>query len=161
MTVSSTGVSLVAIPVTLVVQGTQPAGVVTAVVNAGGYQPVVAPATWISIFGTNLSALTYSWQGSDFVNGALPASLEGVSVTINGMPAYISYISSTQINVLAPDDTTVGPVQVQVTTAQQPGNVVTVQESAFSPAFLTFTGNYVAALHADYSLVGAPICCRE
>ena len=158
MTIASTtaGVSPVAIPVTLVVQGTQTAGTVTAVVNAGSFQAAIAPATWISIFGTNLSALTYSWQASDFVNGMLPTSLEGVSVTIDGLPAYIGYISPTQINVLAPDDTTVGPVQVQVTTAQQPSNAVTVQESQFSPAFLTFNGTYVAALHADYSLVGAP-----
>jgi uncharacterized protein (TIGR03437 family) len=32
---------------------------------------------------------------------------------------------------------------------------VTVQKNALSPAFLIFAGKYVAALHADYSLVGA------
>jgi uncharacterized protein (TIGR03437 family) len=143
--------------VTLTVQGTQSAATVTSVANGGSFAPgIVAPATWISIFGTNLSQLTYSWQASDFVNGKLPTSLEGVSVTIDGLPAYIAYISPTQINVLAPDDSTVGPVQVQVTTAQQASNSVTMQEATFAPAFFTFNGTYVAALHADYSLVGAP-----
>ncbi len=155
VTIRSTGLAPVALPVTLVVEGSQSAGTITAVVNAGSYQPELAPATWISIFGTNLSALTYSWQSSDFVNGMLPLSLEGVSVTIDGLPAYIGYLSPTQINVLAPDDTTTGPVHVVVTTAQQPSNAATVQESSFAPAFLTYNGTYVAAQHADYTPVGA------
>jgi uncharacterized protein (TIGR03437 family) len=144
------------IAVTLVVQGTQPAGTVTAVVNAGSFQPGIASGAWVSIFGTNLSQRTYIWQGSDMVNGMLPTSLEGVSATINGLPAYIEYISPSQINLLAPDDATVGPVQVQVTTAQQTSNAVTAQKGQFAPAFFTFGGTYVAALHADYSMVGAP-----
>ena len=86
----------------------------------------------------------------------LPTSLQGVSVTVNGMPAYVAYISPTQINVLAPDDATVGTVQVQVTAAQQNSNSLTVQKTQFAPAFFTFAGGaYVAALHADFSLVGA------
>jgi uncharacterized protein (TIGR03437 family) len=149
-------VSPASISVTLVVEGTQPAGTVTAVVNAASFQPSIASGAWVSIFGTNLSQLTYLWQASDFVNGMLPTSLEGVSVTINGLPAYVEYISPSQINVLAPDDANLGPVQVQVTTAQQPSNAVTVQKGQFAPAFLTFGGTYVAALHTDYSLVGAP-----
>jgi uncharacterized protein (TIGR03437 family) len=139
--------------VTLVVQGTQTPPAITSVGNAGSYQPSFAAATWVAIFGTNLSQITYTWQASDFVNGALPASLQGVSVTMNGLPAYVSYISPTQINVLAPDDPTVGPVQVQVTTGQQSSSL-TVQKTQYSPAFLTFNGAYVAALHLNYSLVG-------
>jgi uncharacterized protein (TIGR03437 family) len=144
------------IAITLVVQGTQPTANITAVSNAGGFQPGVAPATWVSIFGTNLSTVTYTWQASDFVNGLLPTSLQGVSVTINGLPAYIDYLSPTQINVLAPDDATTGPVQVQVTAAQQASNSATVQQGQFAPAFFTIdNGAYVAALHADYTLVGS------
>ena len=142
------GVTPAAIPVTLVVQGTPATPAITSAVNAGSYQPGVAPATWISIFGSNLSQTTYSWQSSDFVNGNLPTSLQGVSVTIDGKPAYVGYISPTQINALAPDDSSTGPVQVVVTTAQQPSNAITVQAGQFSPAFL-------AALHADYTLITA------
>jgi uncharacterized protein (TIGR03437 family) len=142
------------IAITLVVQGTQPAGTITAVANAGGYQPGVASAAWIAIFGSNFSASTYTWQGSDFVNGALPTSLQGVSVMIDGVPAYVEYISPTQINVLAPDDATIGPVAVQVTAAKQASNSLTVQKTEFSPAFFTIeNGAYVAALHLDYSLI--------
>ncbi len=144
------------VTVTLVVTGTQPAPVVTAVANAADYKPGLAPATWVSIFGTNLSQSTYTWQTADFVNGALPTSLQGVSVTINGVAAYVEYISPTQINVLAPDDAQTGTVQVQVTVAQQASNSVSAPKSQFAPAFFTFSGtSYVAAEHSDYSLVGA------
>jgi uncharacterized protein (TIGR03437 family) len=142
------------IAITLVVQGTQPAGTITAVANAGGYQPGVASAAWIAIFGSNLSTSTYTWQGSDFVNGALPTSLQGVSVMIDGVPAYVEYISPTQINVLAPDDANIGPVAVQVTAAKQASNSLTVQKTEFLPAFFSIeNGAYVAALHLDYSLI--------
>jgi uncharacterized protein (TIGR03437 family) len=68
----------------------------------------------------------------------------------------VEYISPTQINVLAPDDASTGPVQVQVTAAQLASNSLTVQESAFFPALFTIAnGMYVAALHLDYSLVGS------
>jgi uncharacterized protein (TIGR03437 family) len=142
--------------VTLTVQGTLAAPAITGVANAASYQPSFASATWVAIFGTNLSQNTYSWQASDIVNGALPTSLQGVSVTIDGLPAYISYISPGQINVLAPDDPATGPVQVVVTTAQQASNSFTAQKVPLAPAFLTFDGTYAAALHLDYSLVGKP-----
>jgi uncharacterized protein (TIGR03437 family) len=144
------------VSVTLVVTGTQPAGSITAVANAATYLPAFASGTWVAIFGTNLSQTTYTWQDRDFVNGLLPTSLEGVSVTINGIAAYVEYISPTQINVLAPDDATVGTVQVQVTTAQQSSNSLSGQKTQFAPAFFTFGGGaFVAATHADFSLVGA------
>jgi uncharacterized protein (TIGR03437 family) len=148
--------SPLSVAVTLTVSPAQPAVTVTAVVNAGSYQPGIASGTWISIFGANLSQSTYLWQASDIVNGALPTLLQGVSVTVNGLPAYVDYVSPTQINALAPDDDTLGPVPVQVTTAGETSNAVTVQKSAFAPAFLTFDGTHVAALHADYSPIGAP-----
>jgi uncharacterized protein (TIGR03437 family) len=145
------------VTVTLVVTGTQPAGSITALVNGASYQPGFAPATWVTIFGTNLSESTQTWQADDFGNGLLPTSLQGVSVTIDGLPAYVEYISPTQINVLAPDDAKVGAVQVQVTTAQQQSNSLTVQEQQVAPAFFTIDGGlYVAASHTNYTLVGKP-----
>jgi uncharacterized protein (TIGR03437 family) len=144
------------VAITLVVTGTPPAPSITAVANGGSFQPGFASSTWVTIVGTNLSTVKYEWQASDFVNGKLPTSLEGVSVNINGLPAYVEYISATQINVLAPDDATTGPVQVQVTAALQKSNSLTVQKSQFAPAFFTIdNGAYVAALHADYTLVGS------
>jgi uncharacterized protein (TIGR03437 family) len=144
------------VAVTLTVTPVVPAVTVTAVVNAGSYQPGIASGAWISIFGANLAQTTYLWQASDIVNGALPTVLQGVSVTVNGLPAYVDYVSPTQINALVPDDDTLGPVPVQVTAAGEVSNALTVQKSLLAPAFLTFDGTHVAALHADYSLIGAP-----
>jgi uncharacterized protein (TIGR03437 family) len=50
-----------------------------------------------------------------------------VSDTIDGRAAYVGYISPIQVGVLAPDDATVGAVQVQVTTAQGKSNSLTAQ----------------------------------
>jgi uncharacterized protein (TIGR03437 family) len=155
---SDGSVTPVAIPVTVVVSGTPPTPVITGVENAGGYQTNFASATWVAIFGTNLSQIAkpYTWQANDFVNNALPTSLQGISVTINGMPAYIDYISPTQINVLAPDDATTGSVPIVVTVAGQASAPFNVQKNQFSPAFLTFDNTHVAAEHLDYSLLGPP-----
>ena len=44
------------------------------------------------------------WQDSDFVNSQMPVQLDGVSATVNGKPAYVYYISPTQLNILTPPD---------------------------------------------------------
>jgi uncharacterized protein (TIGR03437 family) len=145
----------VTIPVTSVVQVPQSTANISAVTNGASFQPGFASATWVSIFGTNLSQTTQAWQNGDFVGRSLPTSLNGVSVTINGLAAYVQYVSPTQINVLAPDDTTAGPVQIQVTTAQGKSNTFIAQKEQLAPALFSMPGtNYVAALHADYTYVG-------
>jgi uncharacterized protein (TIGR03437 family) len=140
------------------VTGKPTAPAITSVANAGGYETNIASATWVAIFGTNLSNLPnpYTWQSNDFVNSALPTSLQGVSVTINGIAAYVYYLSSGQINVLAPDDSATGMVPVVVTVAGQPSNTFMVQKNAFSPAFLTADNVHIVAQHLDYSLLGPP-----
>ena len=122
------------------------------VVNGANFLPGIAPGTWITIQGANLSATTRSWTGSDFSGSNLPTQLDGVSVTVNGKPAYICFISPTQLNILTPADATQGSVPVQVTTAQGVSNVVSAGESALSPALFAFSpqgGRYVATVRAD------------
>src|SRR4029078_3442072 len=91
----------------------QPA--ISAVVNAASLQPPIVPNSWVTIFGTNLASKTDNWNNS-IVNGKLPTSVDGVSVTMNGKAAYVYFIAPGQINVLAPD-LAAGPVSVIVTTA--------------------------------------------
>ena len=122
------------------------------VFNAAGYQPSIQQASWFTIMGSNLSASTRSWAASDFVKGNLPTQLDGVTVTVNGKPAYVSYISPTQINAQAPNDATVGSVSVQVTNNGVTSGLVTAQMQRFSPAFFLWPGNYAVATHADFSL---------
>lgn len=144
------------IALSVTVTGAPPSPVITGVANSGDYQPAFASATWLAIFGSNLSQATAAWTAANFVNNALPTSLDGVSVTVNGVPAYVEFVSPGQINVLAPDDSTVGPVNIQVTTAGQPSNTVSAPKQQFAPAFLTIdNGAYVTALHTDGTLVAA------
>jgi uncharacterized protein (TIGR03437 family) len=74
---------------------------------------------------------------------------------IDGKPAAVCFISPGQINVQVPDDNTLGPVPVQVTSPLGTATA-TAQMQAFSPGLFTFDGKYLAAQHADYSFVGKP-----
>ena len=53
------------------------------------------------------SGLTWS-KAPEFADGKMPTELNGVSVKVNGKPAYVYYISDTQLNVLTPLGDTVG-----------------------------------------------------
>jgi len=85
-------------------------------ITPGGVVPVYSSATtiqsgsWVSIYGNNLAGGTTSW------NGNFPTSLGGVNVTINAKPAYLWFVSPTQINLQAPTDPATGTVNVVVTT---------------------------------------------
>jgi len=128
---------------------------ITKVANAeGGESPTIAPNTWVEIKGTNLSGSTRTWAAGDFVNNLMPTDLDGVSVTMNGKPAYVYYISSTQINVLSPPDLGTGPVQVQVSVAGIKSGAFTAQSQQESISFFVFDGTHVIATHLDGSLIG-------
>lgn len=126
------------------------------VVNAAGFQNTIAPGSWVAIQGSNLSATTRLWNANDFVNGALPTQLDGVSVSINNKPAFVEYISPSLVNVQAPTDGATGPVAVQVTNANGVSQTVMANLQTVSPAFFLWSGKYAAATRPDYSLVGPP-----
>jgi uncharacterized protein (TIGR03437 family) len=77
---------------------------------AFGAAQVAAPGAFIEIYGDNLAgAVSRGWDvAKDFTNGRAPTSLEGVSVTVNGQPTYISYVSPTQLNVQIPPNVPTG-----------------------------------------------------
>jgi protocatechuate 3,4-dioxygenase beta subunit len=124
------------------------------VVNGAGYQAGITPGAWLTIFGDNLSATSRMWNSNEIVEGKLPTSLDGVSVTINGKRAAVYYVSPNQINVQAPSDTTSGKVQVTVTNAVGTSDPVTAEISAYQPGFFLYPRNYVAAVRTDGSCVG-------
>jgi len=124
-----------------------------AIVNAAAASAPLAPNTFITITGGALSAKTRSWEVGDFDGTNLPAEVEGVTVTVNDEPAYVSYISPSQLNVLLPADLVAGPAQIQISNNGLVSGTQTVTLQAAGPAFFTFAGNkYVAATHADGSL---------
>ena len=123
------------------------------VVNAASFQPGVSAGSWVTIQGSNLAGSTRSWSSADFVDGALPTQLDGVSVKIDGKPAYVAYISPSQINVQAPADSALGPVPVEVTYNGSTSPPGTAQLQAVSPAFFLWSAKYAVATRLDFSLV--------
>ena len=129
---------------------------ITSVSNAADIQSGIAMNTFISVYGSDLAPITRNWTNSDFSGTKLPTSLDGVSVTVNGLPAFVYYISPKQIDVLTPVDTTTGPVQVQVTDNGLVSNSMSTTMQPYSPAFFLFKdGASIAALHANGGIVGA------
>jgi uncharacterized protein (TIGR03437 family) len=129
------------------------------VANAASENPVIAPNTWVEIRGVNLASAgdTRIWQSSDFSGGTMPTQLDSVSATVNGKSAYIYYISPTQINILTPPDAISGAVAVAVTNHGVPAAAFAAQPQVVSPSFFQLNGGpYVAAEHANGSLIGPP-----
>ncbi len=126
------------------------------VVNGASFTGGITSGSWISILGANLSPTKRAWLEADFNGANLPTSLDGVSVTINGRPAYIYYIDPSQLNVLAPDDETIGLVKLVVTTPEGSSDTYEVYKLPTDPAlFQLYTAGrrYAVAVHADGSLV--------
>jgi uncharacterized protein (TIGR03437 family) len=126
-------------------------------ITPGGVVPVystsavIQPGEWVSIYGTNLAPATAQW------NGDFPTSLAGTSVTIDGKPAYLWFVSPGQINLQAPADTATGPVPVVVTNPSGSSTAI-VTLAAQAPSFSLIDATHVAAIaiHSDgsYSIVG-------
>jgi len=119
----------------------------------GGVVPVdssattIQPGSWISIYGQNLANATTLW------NGDFPTSLGGVTVMIDGKPGYLWFVSPTQINLQAPDDTTTGSVNVVVTTPTgSPSSTVTL--GPYGPSFSLYNNKYAAATVATPGVPG-------
>ncbi|MEO8369384.1 MAG: TIGR03118 family protein [Candidatus Solibacter sp.] len=123
------------------------------VLNAAGFQKTIAPYTWVAIIGNNLAATTRQWASADFADNRLPTQLDGVSVTVGGKPAYVSYISPSQVNILTPAGLGIGDLEVQTKSGGLISNTVTVRSEVVSPALFKASEKYAVAARLDGSLV--------
>ncbi len=119
------------------------------VVNGASFQPTIVPNSWVTILGTNLASKTDDWTNF-IVNGEFPTSVDGVSVTIGGKPAYIDFISRGQINLLAPD-VGFGPLPLTVTTASGTSATFTVTSDQYGPAFFEWPNGQPVATRQDFT----------
>jgi uncharacterized protein (TIGR03437 family) len=119
----------------LAAESTNPAindgGAVT-VTGFGGFN-TAAPGSWIEIYGKNFGTATREWAGGDFTDGRAPTSLEEVSVTIGGTPAFVRYVSPGQLNVQVPDVSTGGALPVVVTVKGQASAALMLDVQSIAP----------------------------
>jgi len=134
-------------------------GASNGIVNGASFLSGIASNTWVTIRGTNLANTTRGWEARDFAGSALPTQLDGVQVKINGRSAYVAYVSPGQLNVLAPDDSTLGTVPVEVITAAGTSARASANKQLVAPAFFVLEpqgGRYLVAQNSNTFELIAP-----
>jgi uncharacterized protein (TIGR03437 family) len=132
---------------------TQP--VITSIDSASGYggYSYFASGSWLEIKGTNLvnpadPRLTAAvnpgqWTAADFNGVNAPTVLDNISVTINGKPAYVWYLSPGQLNVQAPEDSATGNVAITVNNCTTASAAFMFKRQSLAPGLLA-PSNYAA-----------------
>jgi uncharacterized protein (TIGR03437 family) len=132
--------------------------------------PLIAQNDWIQIKGSNLVPATTPAGGAfwsnapEFAQGRMPTEIDGVSVTVNGKPAYVWWFcsktttpacSEDQINVLTPLDDYEGFVPVVVKNGSVSSGAFLVNKVPVTPSILRFSARGDAvATHLNGSLLG-------
>lgn len=109
-----------------------------AAVNAADFRSAtLAPDSIVSLFGTDLAVRDAT---ADQV--PLPFDLNGTTVTVNGAPARLLFVSSGQINFVVPSFTALGSATIVVSTPNGIYSVATARIVPSVPALFTkdFTG---------------------
>lgn len=145
-------------------------------INAGGIVDgasfkltSVAPGSWISVFGTNMTDTTQGASGVDVAfsnctscnvtSQALPMGIDGAAFSFDtssqSLPGRLNYVSPTQLNLQVPWEVAgQSSVLVKSIVNYTYSSVYTLPVTQYSPGFfVTDTGNDVAALDLSYNLV--------
>lgn len=140
-----------------------PPGVASVIsASAFGAFTTAAPGSWIEIYGGDLASDTRSWTSADFSGVLAPTSLDSTSVSVSGEPAYVSYISPTQVNVQIPFTVQSGLQSLTVTTPAGTSSsyqlqISPVEPGLFAPSIFLIGGEqYVGALLTDGSTYALP-----
>lgn len=140
-----------------------PRPAITRIVDAASFQPgkPVAPGSYISIFGNNLSDTT-----DNTATASLPLAIDFVLVSFDvpsagiSVPGHLIYVSPGQVNVQVPWELAAqSSAQVKVTISSPNGgyaygNVYTLALAAHAPTFFESNGQ-VAALDAANASISA------
>ena len=141
---------------------------INSVGDFGGFSNFTG-GSWLELRGTNLAASTRNclgtanfgcWEGPDFNGSAAPTTFDGVSVNINGKPAFVSFVSPGQVNIQAPADSATGQVAVQVKNCSAQSDPINFARAASAPgilapaAFKVGGKQYAVAQFSDQVFVG-------
>ena len=127
-------------------QGTLPVVSTNGVVNAASFATQISPGALATVFGSNF-ALTAAGA-----KAPLPLSLAGVSVSVNGQPARLLYVTPTQVNFQVPWATALGPATVTVGVNGSASNAATVQVLAAAPGLFTLSSGRAVVQNSDFTL---------
>jgi uncharacterized protein (TIGR03437 family) len=118
------------------------------IVIHAGTSTAVSPGSIVDIYGTNLAAGALNAPAGS----ALPRTLGGVQVLVNGAAAPLIYIGPLQIILQMPYDTALGTASVVVVNnnAASAAAPVTVQQAA--PFILTYDSNRAVVVNQDGSV---------
>jgi uncharacterized protein (TIGR03437 family) len=120
----------------------------------GGFN-AVAPGSWMEIYGTNLANVRSGSWDTGFKGIQAPTNVNGTTVTIGGLPAYIDFVSPGQVNAQVPSGLAAGSQPVVVTTAGGTSVAYNIQVKSVEPGLLAPAvfnlpaGQYVAATFPD------------
>jgi uncharacterized protein (TIGR03437 family) len=136
----------------------RPVGKAT-IVNAAaqGQEPQpanIAPGSIASIRG---NALALKSEEAGFAGKELPFALAGTTVTVNGQPARIFYVSANEVVFVVPSGLASGPAQFQVTNREGLSSKAEAIISAAAPGVFTVSGGRGEAiiLNSDTLTPGA------
>jgi uncharacterized protein (TIGR03437 family) len=120
------------------------------VVNGATFSSApVAPGSFISIFGAGLSLVSQQAASAPW-----PATLAGVTVSIDGTSVPIYYVSSGQINVQLPYETGTGTAVISVASPCGTSTFLTFQVAQAAPYILQTGSGAAIVQNQDYSLNG-------
>jgi len=130
-----------------------PLGVVNGASSAPPTYPI-SGGTILSLYGTSLAPVDQQIASQV----PLPKNMAGVTVTINGVPAPLFFISPTQINLQAPFSISGETAKIVVNNNSFLSNEVEVPVAATSPGVFSVNQKGIGPgviTHADFSLVTA------
>ena len=127
-------------------QGTYPVVSANGVVNAASFAAQISPGALATVFGTGFAASSLS------AKAPLPVSLAGVSVNVNGRPAPLLYVTSTQGNFQVPWETAPGQATVTVSVNGGQSNAVTVPVAVAGPGLFSTGSGHAVVQNSDFTL---------
>ncbi len=139
---------------------------IATVIGAATYLPKAAPAAYCSIVGAGFTDQAATDWGSSITGSTLPTSVGGISVNVNGKPAYVEYVSATQVNFLLPSSAAAGIADVDLITpigvmsstleidAVAPGLFCYALKAVLYPSSVFATGTGVVYVAAAGALPG-------
>jgi adhesin/invasin len=145
---SADGSSIATISCTLEVSGSLPPLMTANFLSAATFLPqAAAPGGLFTLMAADLGGSINLASTPD-----LPTLLDGVSVSINGIPAPMVYVSPTQINAQVPFEVGSGPAMLELTKNGVPGQPVPISIASTAPQIFLTAATHAAAINQDYSL---------